>query len=75
MVEITLLRAQGLAVTGGGGGGRAWPGRHRRGQRAACTDSLLISLSVALNVRRWGDEAGEADMRVTDIADTGPTET
>lgn len=70
MVEVTLLRAQGLAVTGG-----AWPCRHRRGQRAACTYSLLISLSVALNVRRWGDEAGEADRRVTDIADTGPTET
>lgn len=69
MVEITL-RAQGLAVTGD-----AWPCRPCRGQRAACTHSLLISLSIVLSVRRRGDEAGEADVRVTDIADTGLTGT
>lgn len=67
MVEVTLLRAQGLAVMGGCVALQAL-------QRAACCLHLLPShlLSTVLNVCRWGDEAGEADMRVTDIADTGP---
>lgn len=70
MVEVTLLRAQGLAVMGGYG-----PCRHCKGQRAACIYSLLISFSTVLNVCRWGDKAGKADMRVTDSADTRSTET
>lgn len=32
-------------------------------------------LPIVLNVHRGGDEVEEADMRVTDIADTGPMET
>lgn len=66
MVEVTLLRAQGLAVMGGCVALQAL-------QRAACClHLLLISFSTVLNVCRWGDEVGEADIRVTDIADTGP---
>lgn len=70
MFQVTVLRSPGT----GSDDGLASQALQRQ-HAALLLVSLLITFPIVLNSCRSGDGGGDADMKVTDIADTGSTAT